>query len=73
MSQSPNNERRCTCVSCAECRGSGSVWFSFSNRYLGNSRCDDLDDLRTCEECGGSGLSEMCDVCQDERDVDAYY
>lgn len=66
-------EVRCTCVSCGECGGSGNVWFSFGGRYLGNRRCDDLDDLRTCEECGGSGLAEMCEVCQDERDVDAYY
>jgi hypothetical protein len=61
--------RQCTCVSCGECRGTGTVWFAFGGReYLGNRRCDDLDEMHTCEECGGSGLSEMCDFCQDERD-----
>jgi hypothetical protein len=61
--------RKCTCVSCGECGGSGSVWFAFGGReYLGNSRCDDLDEMHTCEECNGSGITEMCDYCQDMRD-----
>jgi hypothetical protein len=61
--------RHCTCVSCGECGGSGTVWFAFGGReYLGNSRCDDLDEMETCEECRGSGITEMCDYCQDTRD-----
>ncbi len=28
----------CTCVPCGECDGTGSVWWSFSGKYLGNSR-----------------------------------
>lgn len=63
----PSEERRCTCVSCGECAGSGSVWFSFSGQYLGNNRSDDLDDLRTCDECNGSGICEVCDLCQERR------
>jgi hypothetical protein len=56
----------CKCVSCGECGGSGTVWRSFSGKYLGNNRCDDLDDLEQCEDCGGSGLTEMCDECRDK-------
>lgn len=70
--------RQCTCVSCGECRGSGTVWLSFGStsygggRYLGAGRCDDLDEPATCEECGGSGITEMCDYCQDLRDTDEH-
>jgi hypothetical protein len=62
--------QRCTCVNCGECLGSGTVWRSFSGRYLGSGRCDDLDESHTCEECNGSGVTELCDLCQDMRDVD---
>lgn len=68
MNEQLPSEERCRCVSCAECDGTGNVWFSFSGQYLGNNRCDDLDDLRTCDECNGSGLSEMCDLCQDRHE-----
>lgn len=66
----------CRCVNCGECRGSGSVWFAFGGKeYLGNSRCDDLDELETCEGCGGSGIVETCDRCQllEEMDYDEFY
>lgn len=67
----------CECVSCRECGGSGTIWISFSGKYLGNHRCDDLDSLDSCEECGGSGLTEMCDECRDrmheEQDREADY
>jgi hypothetical protein len=68
MTEQVPSEKQCTCVSCGACDGSGSVWYSFSGEYLGNSRCDDLDDLQTCDECNGSGLSEVCDLCQDWRE-----
>lgn len=55
----------CKCVSCSECGGSGKVWRSFSGKYLGNSRCDDLDELEKCEECEGDGISEMCEECME--------
>lgn len=61
--------RQCECVSCGECRGSGRVWFFFGGDYLGNSRCDDLDQMETCEECGGGGIIELCEYCQDDRDT----
>ena len=63
---------KCTCVSCPECRGTGTVWFSFSGEYLGSSRYDDMDDLDICPECEGSGVVEMCDYCQDELDNEDY-
>lgn len=56
----------CKCVTCGECGGSGTVWISFSGKYLGNHRCDDLDEMERCEECEGSGLTELCDECRDE-------
>lgn len=62
----------CKCVPCSECNGSGSVWFSFSGKYLGNHRSDDLDELVTCEVCSGSGLDEMCDECR-EKEEEAEY
>jgi hypothetical protein len=60
----------CACVACEECGGSGHVWRSFSGKYLGNHRCDDLDELETCEECHGSGITEMCDGCQTKLEQD---
>ena len=61
-------EPKCTCVSCAECNGTGDVWISFSGEYMGRYRCDDLDELEMCADCGGSGITEMCDYCRDERE-----
>ena len=55
----------CKCISCADCNGSGCVWYSFGGEYLGNSRCDDLDELESCEECGGTGVAEECDECSE--------
>lgn len=55
----------CTCVTCAECGGTGNVWFAFGGKeYLGKSRTDDLDEMETCERCGGSGYEDdICDEC----------
>jgi len=63
----------CTCVRCGECGGSGTIWLDFNGRYLGNRRCDDLDEMETCEECGGSGIVEVCARCQllIEMDMDS--
>lgn len=59
--------RPCQCVSCGECRGSGSVWYSMGGAgrgtYLGHHRWDDLDEIETCDVCGGHGIVEMCDRC----------
>lgn len=61
----------CSCYTCDDCKGSGMVWISFDGRYLGNSRCDDMDTTERCDECGGSGISEKCDEClQAEMDAD---
>jgi hypothetical protein len=64
-------DERCTCITCPECGGTGSVWFSFCGKYLGNYRCDDLDELERCPECEGGGLVEMCDYCQSAKDLQA--
>lgn len=58
----------CSCIPCGECGGSGNVWLSFTGKYLGNHRCDDLDELETCAECHGSGIDEMCDECREKED-----
>lgn len=59
--------RRCQCVTCSECRGTGSVWYSFGGpgrgTYLGSHRWDDLDEMETCDICGGHGITEKCDRC----------
>jgi len=33
--------------------------------YLGSRRCDDLDEMETCEECRGTGIDIVCDHCQE--------
>ena len=53
----------CKCVRCAECGGSGTVWRSFSGKYLGNHRCDDMDEMDQCDMRDGTGLTETCDEC----------
>lgn len=56
-------DQPCECVRCDSCGGSGNVWFDFRGRYLGNARCDDMDELELCEECHG-GIVEFCYRCQ---------
>ena len=53
----------CECVTCPECDGFGSIWISFSGKYMGKYRCDDLDEMDTCPDCGGDGLSFCCYEC----------
>ncbi len=60
---------KCECVKCDTCKGFGTIHDPFDyGPYSG------IDE--TCDDCGGSGLTEMCDYCmdvmemeQDERDV----
>lgn len=60
---------RCTCQSCPECGGSGFVWWTFAHqKYLGNRRCDDLDEMESCEECRGGGANNLCDYCMEKLD-----
>ena len=51
---------KCTCVRCEGCRGSGQVEYDGYTDW----------DLELCMECGGSGLSEICELCFDRRDDD---
>jgi len=55
---------KCECITCHECDGSGSIWISYSGKYMGKHRCDDLDEMDTCGECGGEGITSMCLKCQ---------
>lgn len=45
----------CRCVRCGECRGQGNVRAELNLADF---------DLETCEGCGGSGITEVCDRCQ---------
>jgi hypothetical protein len=60
----------CECVPCAECKGTGNVFFSSGGRhYLGSSRRDDMDEMETCDECR-YGVVEECERCTQLRDWD---
>jgi hypothetical protein len=59
----------CACVRCGACGGSGTIWLDFRGRYLGNSRCDDLDEMEPCDECSG-GIVEVCERCQLLEEMD---
>jgi hypothetical protein len=61
----------CQCVSCGACGGTGHIWTDFRGRYLGQHRSDDTDELESCPDCDGSGITEECDSCSDSR-VDEY-
>ena len=54
----------CNCTSCPDCGGSGSVWRAWDGEYLGNHRCDDLDEMTSCDNCGGSGIESVCEECR---------
>ena len=62
----------CECVVCSECDGSGSIWISFSGKYMGKYRCDDFDEMDTCPECGGEGIVEVCDECREVLDPEEW-
>jgi DnaJ-class molecular chaperone len=52
----------CHCVCCAACGGSGQV------EYQTHSYPE--WDLETCEDCGGTGITETCESCQIAREVE---
>jgi hypothetical protein len=66
-------ESGCQCVSCSECGGSGRIWLDVFGNYLGNRRCDDLDEMETCMECSGSGLADgpclHCELAEGSQDA----
>lgn len=72
MTQATEEKRVCTCASCGSCGGTGNVWFTFDGKYLGNHRCDDLDELQRCDDCEGSGLSDVCELCAYQEEDDEY-
>jgi hypothetical protein len=51
----------CKCVSCDFCGGAGNYWVDLDGTI--GPPGDDLGDLETCDECGGSGTVETCDRC----------
>jgi hypothetical protein len=48
----------CECVRCDNCDGLGRVRTGF------------LDDSELCDECSGTGVSDVCDECRDWSDDD---
>ena len=60
--RSPNDQRAallrepCTCVSCGDCRGTGT-WEVPSLGYPEY-------ELESCDTCGGSGILDVCERCQ---------
>ena len=48
----------CACVRCLSCKGLGYFWDEFDYSEQGQMH-------ETCDECDGSGLSEVCDRCRD--------
>ena len=60
----------CECVTCNECGGHGYIWVSINGKYLGKHRMDDMAEMESCEECDGSGVSEVCYDCQVEYEED---
>ena len=64
--------KKCECETCWECMGSGEIWVSWSGEYLGRNRCDDFDELETCPECGGEGITSLCLKCRLEYEQFEY-
>lgn len=63
------NAQPCTCVRCGMCNGNCNVRVQGQNMPF--------DDLDTCPECHGAGITETCGRCMelieidnDERDAD---
>ena len=51
----------CTCVPCGSCYGTGRQWVYFQG----------VEGSEPCDDCRGSGLSELCDRCQDLMEQEA--
>ena len=52
----------CDCVRCAVCFGTGRVWLPL------------IEGRDTCPECGGTGISDACEECEEwDRDYEDDY
>lgn len=58
-------KQRCTCEKCSMCDGTRGYYVDIGGRFQGIHRSDDLSDLKTCEFCRGSGVTEQCSRCGD--------
>lgn len=56
--------KECKCIPCEFCRGSGRLWKGLDGT-LSSYRGDDLDELEDCDQCGGSGIDDECEYCQE--------
>jgi hypothetical protein len=65
-------EATCSCIKCDACGGSGNIWLDRRGRYLGQHRCDDLDEMETCDNCRGYGITDLCETCSDSYEDEDY-
>ncbi len=59
----------CHCVTCATCRGRGFYYIDLGGIVWTDAH-DELCDLETCDDCGGTGISEECDACREAWEQD---
>ena len=52
---------KCECTPCLECGGHGTVRYSFSEEYSGDSRLVYMNEPEFCATCGGRGVMDKCD------------
>jgi DnaJ-class molecular chaperone len=60
----------CECVTCPSCGGSGNYYVDRNGSFVGQHRSDDLQELETCDECRGSGLTETCGECLEAEELE---
>ncbi len=65
----PGEANACRCVSCATCRGTGSITVDMGGHVI-STRMDDLDIVEPCDDCGGTGITEECDACREAWEQD---
>lgn len=62
------SQRKCECVYCDGCRGTGHIRVD-ALTGLPKNGMDDLYDLAECPECDGSSLIEICDRCREIEEI----
>ena len=62
----------CTCTPCPFCNGTGNIWRDLDGSYS-LYHTDDLQEMETCDQCGGDGIDSLCEECwfdsQEDEDM----